>query len=371
MLGSKDTITIGQAAAYDIHDSQYGIMMGWRAGYQASGSQSTVYLGVDAGYTAKINVNAIGIGTTALSYASGCDRTVAIGQFAGGFAQYAQNSVFIGNQAGYGLGDASNNADNDLNNIVAIGNNAGRSSEDSSHSVFIGAHAGRNTTGNRNSINISNRSTWPDSDDPVPYSAFYWANNDDPSCLDIGEAIQGVMTDEGGCLHIGRKLDDVATVDGFSYDDVNTGALTLTPPTQGKRALRLRFHTAGGSNTAEQDISLVATNYRPLADNNEPTLGSFDDSSIYSQLNEIINGVGMLRVPVATARTGTGDSVKLFDSHNNELPKGPGVIAVYHFSDTDYGFAVCVRQTHVTFFSDSPSADSGPFVWRKIAATSF
>lgn len=369
MLGSPDTIAMGQAAAYDTHDCQYAIIMGWRAGYQASGSQSTVYLGEDAGYTAKINLNAIGIGARALQNASGCDRTVAIGNNAGAWTRYAQNSVLIGNLAGYGIGDTTNNADNDINNVVAIGNYAGFDSDDSSHSVFIGAHAGRNTQGNRNSINISNRSVWPDSDDPVPYSAFYWASTDDASCLDIGESIQGVMTDEGGCLHIGRKLDDVATVDGFSYDDVNTGALTLTPPTRGKRALRLRFHTAAGSNTAEQDISLVSTNYRPLADNNEPTNGSFDDSSIYSQLNEIINGVGMLRVPVATSKTGSGSSTALFDSHGNELPKGPGVIAVYHFGTSDYGFAVCVKESHVTTFS--AGANTGPFVWRKIAATSF
>jgi hypothetical protein len=369
MLGSPDTIAVGQAAAYDTHDCQYAIIMGWRAGYQASGSQSTVYLGEDAGYTAKINLNAIGIGARALQNASGCDRTVAIGNNAGAWTRYAQNSVLIGNLAGYGIGDTTNNADNDINNVVAIGNYAGFDSDDSSHSVFIGAHAGRNTQGNRNSINISNRSVWPDSDDPVPYSAFYWASTDDASCLDIGESIQGVMTDEGGCLHIGRKLDDVATVDGFSYDDVNTGALTLTPPTRGKRALRLRFHTAAGSNTAEQDISLVSTNYRPLADNNEPTNGSFDDSSIYSQLNEIINGVGMLRVPVATSKTGSGSSTALFDSHGNELPKGPGVIAVYHFGTSDYGFAVCVKESHVTTFS--AGANTGPFVWRKIAATSF
>lgn len=367
MLGSNDTIIMGTAAAYDTHDCPYGIMMGWRAGYQASGSQSTVFLGLDAGYTSKINVHAVAIGANALSTASGCERTVAIGLAAGAHTKYVQNSVLIGNGAGQYIGDTTNNADNDINNIVAIGTFAGFDSDGSSHSVFIGAHAGRNTRGNRNSIHISNRSTWPDPDDSFRYNAFYWAIDDDPACLDIGESIQGVMTDEGGCLHIGRKLDDVLTVDGYNYDDVNTSALTLTPTTEGKRGLTIRFHTQVGSNTAEQDVPLLATNYRPLANNNNPTGGSFDDSSIYSQLNEVINGVGMLRVPVAVSKTGTGTSVVLTDANGNVIPKGPGVIAAYHFGTSDYGFAVCIKESHTT----GATANTGPFVWRKIAATSF
>jgi len=367
MRGSQDTIIIGQAAAYDTYDARELITMGIRSAYQASGSKYSVFVGGDAGYRAKINQYAVGIGNATLYNSSGCDRTVAIGTNAGLSSKYVQNSVLIGNQAGYSIGDSTNNADNDLNNIVAIGNNAGYNSQDSSHSVFIGAHAGRNTVGNTNSINISNRSDWPDTDDPFPYNAFYWASSNDTACLDIGESIQGVMTDEGGCLHIGRKLDDVNTVDGFSYDDVNTSALTLTPTVEGKRGLTIRFHTQVGSNTAEQDVSLLATNYRPLANNNEPTGGSFGDSSIYSQLNEVINGVGMLRVPVAVSKTGTGTSVVLTDANGNVIPKGPGVIAAYHFGTSDYGFAVCIKEVHTT----GASANTGPFVWRKIAATSF
>lgn len=332
---SGEMIDIGSDAGYVQTYSYRNINIGRQAGYSADYFTSSVSLGEAAGYNSSNMPYCINLGYFAGSSSQHAYDTISIGRSTGNSTYFLEKCVIIGDNAGAAAsGDSTSNL---ANNIVAIGTNAGRKTHLCDNSIFIGPYAGDQCKGMRNSISLSNRS--------VPTSRdFLFADDHDVSLLDIGYGIQGSIQDVGAHIHVGLKLDNYGTANGRDLNDIRgTSALTLTPVGESEFALKLNLHPEDGNiGDSDQSNSLLRTEYRPYS------LGA---TTKYSTTNEIINKFGMLRIPKALTKTGSGSSTQLVDTGANEIPREDGTIAMY--ASTTLGTGIAFVQNNVWYKIDS------------------
>jgi len=332
---SGEMIDIGSDAGYVQTNSYRNINIGRQAGYSADYFTSSVSLGEAAGYNSSNMAYCINLGYNAGAFSEHVYDTISIGRSTGDSTDFLEKCVIIGDNAGTAAsGDSTSNL---ATNIVAIGTNAGRQTHLCDNSIFIGPYAGDQCKGMRNSISLSNRSASASRD-------FLFADDHDVSLLDIGFGIQGSIQDVGAHIHVGLKLDNYGTANGRDLSDIRgTSALTLTPVSEGEFALKLNLHPEDGNiGDSDQLNSLLRTEYRPYS------LGA---TTKYSTTNEIINKFGMLRIPKALTKTGSGSSTQLVDAGSNEIPREDGTIAMY--GSTTLGTGIAFVQNNVWYKIDS------------------
>ena len=334
-LSSGEMIDIGMNAGYQQQYSYRNINIGRRAGDSCRYHTSSISLGEQAGYNSINMAHCINLGYFAGSSSQHAYDTISIGRSTGDSTDFLEKCVFVGDNAGSeASGDSTSNL---ATSIVAIGTNAGRQTHLCDNSIFIGPYAGDQCKGMRNSISLSNRSA-------VATRDFLFADDHDVSLLDIGFGIQGSIQDVGGHIHIGLKLDNHGTANGRDIDDIRgTSALTLTPVGESEHALKLNLHPEDGNiGDSDQLNSLLRTEYRPYSNG---------ATTKYSTTNEIINKFGMLRIPKALTKTGTGSSTQLVDGLSNEIPREDGTIAMY--ASTTLGTGIAFVQNNVWYKIDS------------------
>lgn len=332
---SGEMIDIGSDAGYVQTNSYRNINIGRQAGSSADYFTSSVSLGETAGYNSSNMAYCINLGYNAGASSEHVYDTISIGRSTGDSTDFLEKCVIIGDNAGTSAsGDSTSNL---VTNIVAIGTNAGRQTHLCDNSIFIGPWAGDQCKGMRNSISLSNRSASASRD-------FLFADDHDVSLLDIGFGIQGSVQDVGAHIHVGLKLDDYGTANGRDLNDIRgTSALTLTPVGESEFALKINLHPeAGNIGDSDQVNSLLRTQYRPYS------LGA---TTTYTNTNEIINKFGMLRIPLAVSKTGSGSSTQLTDTATNEIPREDGVVAMY--SSTTLGTGIAFVSNNVWYKIDS------------------
>lgn len=349
---SDKSISVGYQASY-LQNQSSGELID--IGYQAGGYQEYSYRNINIGSFAGSNsdyvTRSVSFGESAGYNSSNMAHCVNLGYFAGSSSEYVYDTISIGKVTGSGtdflekcviIGDrageaaSGNSILNLASNIVAIGTNAGQLTHACDNSIFIGPYAGYQCKGTANSIRLSNRASAPTRD-------FAWADDDDISLLDIGGGIQGIIGTQGSYLHIGKTLDDFGTANGRDINDVDDSALTLTPVSENEQALKLNLHPEDGNiGDSDQSNSLLRTEYRPYS------LGA---TTKYSTTNEIINKFGMLRIPKALTKTGSGSSTQLLDAGSNAISREDGTVAMY--ASTTLGTGIAFVQNNVWYKIDS------------------
>ena len=320
---SDSNISIGVRAGADQFGSaqSYDISIGHFAGSHAYSGGSNIALGTYAlsgPFSIDINTrntNTVAIGNFAGYSSKDMSHTVAIGDGAGRQASGIENGIFIGRDAGFAasgstLYDEQSNpiaigryalrAAQDIEQTIAIGDSAGRAASGVEHSVFIGSHAGYKRSGSQ-SIILSNHPTRPSVYDAE------WAPHSQDTVLDIGHAIQGVMSPVN--LHIGAEMNSTYR----TYSEITSATVNITPSVNNDAGLRLNQYSTDGSSSS-QSAGILKTQTK-------------NAGTIRIGLNDIVNKDGYLVLPRATGVTGSSPNKELI-ADGVFVTKAPGVVAL-------------------------------------------
>lgn len=333
---SRYIINLGVSAGKESLNNLSCIHIGEYAGMQSKGGTSVLSIGDTAGYFASGCDNSVNLGTQAGSTASGCVNSIHIGIFAGYYSSSNVSSIFIADRAGY--------LSSGIFRGTVVGPYAGYRAYDTDYSVFIGNSAGSHASGIKNSISIQK--------DTGETRDFQWIDSPGTNdYLDIGKGIQGLINPGGSTLHIGKPLFEPPFAAGNYHTiyDIQDAALNLTPPSNAKGALTLFLHPSDTIGNSNQSAYLFRTQWKDTG-----------TSIPYSSFNGIINQHGLLKLPLATSKVGTGSSAQLRDVNGDTITRGEGVLALYEFSATDKGLAVCLSVNH---------NGQSPYQWYKINTT--
>lgn len=330
-------VNLGTSAARESEFTQETNSIGYFANSSASGITRSNTIGYNAGRDSVDIGFSSSIGMNSTRSAFGLDNANVIGHDAAFEASGLYNPTLIGYRAGYqasgttnaavgfngwsehmiGIGTQSLEKAVNTQSVIGIGEQAGYAVSGTDNSILLGFAAGWKRSGS-SSIIISNKSTAP-----TNYDLESWTAHSDVNIINIGDVIQGDMTDDASILHIGRALDDTEYFAGKSASDRKRDL-------DGLANLRSTV-ILSASNKDDSSLLLLPNSNASDPGQNSSLLKTLPSDSTNvgiggrGNFNEIISSEGYLTIPVATA---WNNSSKEVSTDTGAIQKIDGAMAI-------------------------------------------